>query len=180
MKTLLITVLLIICLLYSCSEDKTSIEYNCENFTITVPEYMIKSQGRTEDSFAEFVIDTTKNTKDILNVVIYKDDIKSYGKGKATLSTYYKFVADDILDKTLESGSLNAPKEIKINGLPAMIFEITGSYHENKQNYEYLFVSVVIESPDNFYEITTWTLFESSEKYKSTMEDIMFSFKLVE
>ena len=58
MKTLLITGSLITCLLYSCSEDKKAIEYNCEDFTITIPEYMIKSQGRTEDSFAEFVTRT--------------------------------------------------------------------------------------------------------------------------
>ncbi len=171
-----LTVLLLTLLLINSCNTGNQNRYTFDDFSIEVPSYMKKETGRNIDAVAEFIVDTLKNNKHMLDVAVYTDDFVYKNNEKLTLKQYYDFVANNILSETLESGSLSSATNTNICGNKAMIFEITGKYKKDNYSADYFFMSAVIETEKCYYEITTWTPLEFKQELSPVMKNIILSF----
>ncbi|HBS87234.1 MAG: hypothetical protein A2W91_03370 [Bacteroidetes bacterium GWF2_38_335] len=166
--------------LLSCTEEEKKKELQtikADNFSIDLPQFMVKRTKPTTDTVFEYEIDSNYNSEDELYLAVYKDAKTESGQDNYTLEEYYKFVADDLLDVTLAFGSLKNISTDDINQLHAKIFEIEGSYETGRKSLDFYFMTAVIEGKDYFYEVSVWTRIGTKEKYKLTMENILKSFR---
>ncbi|GAB4293329.1 MAG: hypothetical protein Kow0068_18440 [Marinilabiliales bacterium] len=155
---------IVVLFIVSCAEDEYYL-YEKENFSISIPKNMEYVENSLEKTFACFKI-SDENDPSGLKISVYRD-LKHQGERDFELNDYYKFVADNILDKTLVSGSLNPPIKTTINEKNAMTFEITGKYKYEDELYDMFLKSVIIETDKYFYEIT----FSLEKKYKDMYID---------
>ncbi|HBS87924.1 MAG: hypothetical protein A2W91_10595 [Bacteroidetes bacterium GWF2_38_335] len=162
--------------LIACSETKKEeqkINVNGGDFTLTLPEYMKKSENISSEGKAEYMY---KNENSYLFCVVYKDSKKDYKTG-FKLADYYTYIANDILNNYLDYGTLKPEKEIKINGKNALQFELNGILMHSPGDQNSFFIVTVVESENAFYEIRTWCDYQSKSKFQLDMIEIAKSFK---
>jgi hypothetical protein len=147
------------------------------DISLKIPAYLEEAKRSCTNCISQFESDSASENP-ALWLVLYKNQKKSEPYKDYSLNDYYKLVADDLLSNNLESGSLQTPENKKINGLDALIFEVSGRSAVDKNNGTYHFKSAVIEGRNYFYEITGWTNDTTAVNYQQTMKEIFDSFQV--
>jgi hypothetical protein len=90
----------------------------------------------------------------------------------ATLEDFVDAVRKDIPEQIDES-VLTPPTSTKIGGYDAREFEVSGTVSKIKAKYFY----AVVETPQNFYQVISWTLPSNYDKNKEELLTAIHSFK---
>jgi hypothetical protein len=104
-------------------------------------------------------------------VVIIRENRLDFGK-MANLSMVTNAIQDN-LKKTLTNPVLTTPVNVNINGYPAQQFEASGEYQNIKAKYLY----GVVETPQNYYQIITWSLASRFDENRPRLLEVINSFK---
>lgn len=86
------------------------------------------------------------------------------------------FITDIVrgnLQKISSDAVLSEPIAVKINGYNARQFEASATVEKMKAKYIY----AVIETPQNYYQVMTWTLASRYDKGRGTLVNVINSFK---
>lgn len=75
--------------------------------------------------------------------------------------------------KRIEGAQFTEPVPTTINGHPAMQYEVRGTI----QNVNLAYLNTVVETPDNYHQILTWTLQSKFDANKPTLAEVAQSFK---
>jgi hypothetical protein len=176
MKRCVLCAMLLMLFLYSCNISRDGFsEIGNNHFTLLVPDNFIQPSDPQEDA----IIHLCEDSADFLNglsVVVYKDSINKEDK-ESTLYSYYNYVANNILDETLESGNLETPKDTVVNGLNALIFKTCGISNLSGISQNVCFFTGVFNGKHHFYEVTVWCTESKIPKYFKTIKKIIGSFK---
>ncbi len=78
--------------------------------------------------------------------------------------------------KTINDVVITEVKTVKVNGYDANQFEITGTVDKVKARWLY----TLIEAPNNFHQIVTWSLQSKFEQNRETFMEVINSFKELE
>lgn len=174
--SVLYATLLILLIYASCNLSRDGFsEIGNNNFTLLVPDNFIQPSDSQEDAMLHLCEDSAEFLNG-LSVVVYKDSINGEDK-ESTLYSYYNYVANNILDETLESGNLETPKDTIINGLNGLIFKTCGVSNQNGISQNVCFFTGVFKGNFNFYEVTVWCTESNVSKYYKTIKKIIGSFK---
>jgi hypothetical protein len=175
MSRILSSALLIVFFCTSCVKNSTKLsEIGNDDFTILLPANFIQPSDPQEGS----VLHLCEDTSDFLNglsVVVYKDSRVDDGD-TTDIYSYYNFVANNILDETLESGNLETPKDTVINGLKSLLFKNCGISGQIDSTGNVCFYSGVYEGRKDFYEVTVWCKETETGKYANHIKQILGSF----
>ena len=162
--------------LMSCSVNSDSfLETGNNEFSISVPANLIQPLETQEGS----VLNLIEDTSDYLNglsVVVYEDSIYENFE-LISIYDYYNFVANNILDETLEAGNLETPKDTVINGYKSLLFKICGLYNRDSSNQNVCFYTGIYQGTKKFYEITVWCSENNKQNYLPAVNKILGSFK---
>lgn len=79
------------------------------------------------------------------------------------------------LRKSLTNAEISPVSSTTIGGFPAKQFDAGGTVSGLKAKYLY----AVVESPNNFYQIMTWTLYDRYDRNKAILQEVINSFKEV-
>jgi len=161
--------------LTSCSESKEVETITIKNkFTVQLPEYLSETQDLHQGASLQY-----QNALKEFYVVIIDEPKQEYFDIAATTTD---FSADfdgyhDILKTGLEGDiaeiKITPTKDLQINGLKAKTFSLTGDIEGIPVYYEVAY----LDGKERFYQIVTWTLETSKDKYKEPMQKIINSFK---
>ncbi len=163
-------------ILFSCSVKKDSfLETGNNEFSISVPENLIQPLEVQEGSVMNLIEDTSDYLNG-LSVVVYDDSI--YENFEST-SIYdcYNFIANNILDETLDGGNLETPKDTIINGYKSLLFTICGLYNRDSSNQNVCFYTGIYQGTNKFYEVTVWCSENNKQNYLPSINKILSSFK---
>ena len=106
-----------------------------------------------------------------LFVIIIRESKEDFGK-KVDLNFVTEAIRDN-LKKVLTDAVLSEPVSATVNGYPAQEFEATGEVQNIKLKYQY----AVIETPQNYYQIITWTRSSRFDENLPQLMEIINSFK---
>lgn len=176
MKRTFFTIIISAFIICSCSKNTDNfLETGNNEFSILVPSNLIQPNEIQEGS----VLNLIEDTSDYLNglsVVVYDDSIVENFE-TTSIYDYYNFVANNILDETLEGGNLNTPKDSLVNGYKSLFFTICGVYNRDSSNQNVCFYSGIYEGKKKFYEVTVWCSENNKQKYLPAIKKILGSFK---
>jgi hypothetical protein len=167
--------ILFICILSSCNLSNNFSEIGNDCFVLSVPKYLQQPSDPQEGA----IIHLSEDTSDFLHglsVVVYSDNIIDESDTN-TLYSYYNFVANNLLDETLESGNLETPKDTVINGLKSLIFVTCGSVNQDDSIQNVCFYTGIYQGKKKFYEVTIWCKQLNKVKYTKEIKQILVSFK---
>lgn len=173
LPSLIIFSLLFVC---SCTVDHDNfLETGNNEFSISVPDNLIQPTEIQEGS----VLNLIEDTSDYLNglsVVVYDDSIYENFE-KTSIYDYYNFVANNILDETLEGGNLETPKDTIVNGYKSLFFTICGLYNRDSSNQNVCFYSGIFQGKSKYFEVTVWCSETNKQNYLPKINKILGSFK---
>ena len=176
MTKLLILVIISSLFLYSCSVNTDSfLETGNNEFSILVPGNLIQPNEIQEGSILNLIEDTSDYLNG-LSVVVYEDSIYENFE-TISIYDYYNFVANNLLDETLESGNLETPRDTVVNGYKSLFFTICGLYNRDISNQNVCFYSGIFEGKNKFFEVTVWCSENNKQKYLPSINKILGSFK---
>jgi hypothetical protein len=132
-------------------------------FSITVPEYLFRSQGIDSQAVLQY-----KNEKENILLLVYE----KMGAPNQELTTFFKNTASGLVEKT-DHGSLMKYYPDKIDSHYAMVGHIRGRVHETDVFYKI----AIIRSGKFFYEILIGTTGNTKSIYAEDMEKIISGFK---
>lgn len=169
-------VLLFSFLIISCSNNKNKFfKTGNNNFTIEVPSNLIQPSEIQDGSLVNLVEDTT----DILNglsIVVYSDSVIEEGDS-TSISDYANYIAENILDETLNSNYTFEPKDTIINNYNCKIFKINGSYNNDNFNKTVCYYCCIYKGKDNYYNVTIMCSEDKLPIYLPVINKIFNSFK---
>ena len=151
------------------------LETGNNEFSISVPKNLVQPIEIQEGSILNLIEDTSDYLNG-LSVVVYDDSIYENFE-TTTLYDYYNFVANNILDVTLEGGNLQTPKDTIINGYKSLLFTICGLYNRDSSNQNVCFYSGIFQGHKKYYEVTVWCSEINKENYLPAINKILGSFK---
>ena len=177
MKKYLLFALLFLMVISSCVKNPGQLsEIGNNDFSIMLPADFIQPSDPQEGSILHLCEDTSDFLSG-LSVVVYKDNRVEDGD-TTDIYSYYNFVANNILDETLDSGNLETPKDTTINGLKSLLFKTCGLSNQNDSSNNVCFYTGVYEGKTDFYEVTVWCKESDSGKFLNEINQILSSFKL--
>jgi hypothetical protein len=135
-------------------------------FQLTVP-----GNWRTETVMNDVAtLQASNRFSELYTVVIResKEDIS-----EAVDLDYYTEIVRGNLQKAATDVVMAEPVAVSINGYNARQFEASATVQNVKAKYIY----AVLETPQGFYQIITWTLTSRYEKGKETLINVINSFK---
>ena len=91
-----------------------------------------------------------------------------------TLDKYYSLVTEQ-LKTQIKNGEITDTKDVTVNGCKGKTFILKGEVNNIKITYLY----ALIDSPNYYSQVLTWSLSSSFEKNKTTLSDIINTFKEV-
>lgn len=171
-----IIALCLLTFIFSCgSSDEVETVTVDHKYSLELPSFLSKGTGLHDDAslqyqnvFKEFYIvvidEPKKGFIDVLKDTEYSPDLQGY----------YDVLTGG-LEETIENINFEPVKDVQINGLKAKTFSITGTIAEKKLDIFYKIA--YIEGKDSFYQIVTWTIKDSKDKYAPQMDKIIRSFK---
>lgn len=167
--------ILLIFFFSSCNISNDFSEIGNDCFVLSVPKYLQQPSDPQEGA----IIHLSEDTSDFLNglsVVVYSDNIIDESDTN-TLYSYYNFVANNLLDETLESGSLETPRDTVINNLKSLLFVTCGNSNEEDSIRDVCFFTGLYQGKKKFYEVTVWCIQANKAKYSNEIKRILHSFK---
>ena len=163
-------------LIISCVRNSDTLtEIGNDNFSILVPGNFNQPTNIQQGSVLHLCEDTSDFLKG-LSVVVYKDSKLEEGD-TTDIYSYYNFVANNILDETLESGNLETPTDTVVNGYNCLLFKTCGVSNEKDSVVPVCFYTGVYEGKTFFYEVTLWCTQSNIPLYSLKIKEILSSFK---
>ncbi len=135
---------------------------------ITVP-----GTWRTDNSLNEQATLQASNRSGELYVAVIRESKGDYGK-TANLDFLTNLLREH-MRKTVSDSVLTEPIAVTIGGYPAKQFEVSGEVENIKVSYLYS----VVDTPQNFYQVITWTLTSRMENNRPKLLEVINSFKEV-
>ncbi|MBN8702612.1 MAG: hypothetical protein J0M08_06080 [Bacteroidetes bacterium] len=166
-----ILLLIIISALCACTTPIKYSDVKVNNqFSIHVPDFM----QPTNEIHQKAALQYQNLEKEFYLLVINesKEQMKAYDLDY-DLDSYYKNIVSTPFTEQLKNGKVSMPGRMDIHGKKALISEITG----NINNADIYYKLTVIESPEHFYQVVTWTKAENKEKMSLVMDSVIQSFK---
>lgn len=161
-------------LLVSCDSNKVETVTVKNKYSLELPEFLSEARDlhdkaslQYQNAFKEFyvvVIDEPK--QEFLEVAEGTTDFTPDFNG-------YHQILRSSLEETIKESEFTPTKDVRINGLKAKTFSLTGKVEEIPIFYDIAY----IEGKDTFYQVVIWTLKSSKEKFKEPMDKILSSFK---
>jgi len=175
MKIIFFT-LLFSSIIISCSNNKYKFfKTGNNNFTIDVPSNLIQPSEIEDGSLINLVEDTA----DILNglsIVIYNDSIIEEGDS-TSISDYSNYIAENILDETLNSNFIFEPKDTIINNYNCKVFKINGSYNNDLSNKTVCYYCCIYKGKFNYYNVTIMCSEDKLTSYMPVINKVFNSFE---
>lgn len=106
-------------------------------------------------------------------IVVIRESKKDFG-GNANLSMVTGVIRDN-LKKTLTNAIFTEPSQVTIDGNQAQQFEASGEFQNIKAKYLY----AVVETPQNYYQLITWSLAAKFDENRPRLLEVINSFKEV-
>jgi hypothetical protein len=176
MSKIYLLIIFSIFFIYSCSvKTDNFLETGNTEFSILIPENLIQPNEIQEGSILNLIEDTSDYLNG-LSVVVYEDSIKE-NLETISIYDYYNFVANNLLDETLEAGNLVTPIDTIVNGYKSLFFTICGLYNRDSSNQNVCFYSGIFEGKNKFFEVTVWCSENNKQKYLTSINKILGSFK---
>ena len=145
------------------------------------PKVLSSDDGKTQISVpSSWTVDKELNTAANIQasnrlgeqyVVVISESKASFGQ-KIDFDYVTKFIQDDMLKK-MTNGQILGQTDATVGGFPAKLFEATGEISNVKVKYLY----ALVNAPQNFHQIITWTLQDRYDDNKSKLQDVINSFK---
>jgi hypothetical protein len=170
--------LLLVAVVAACSNIQKSVEQATPPKTIT-----------SKDGKAQLSVPSTWREDVTLNPVASLQAANTIGEMYVAVITEGKedFSKDMTLDKfaslaqqqqgqRIESANFTTPVRTTINGYPAVQYEVNGTI----QNVNLAYLNTIVETPNNFHQILTWTLKSKFDANKPTLQQVAQSFKEVQ
>lgn len=104
-------------------------------------------------------------------IVVIRESRQDFGKA-VNLDLVTNAVRDN-LRKTLSDPVFSDPVSANVNGYPAKQFEISGEAQNIKAKYLY----AIVETPQNYYQIITWSLVSRFDENRPQLLEVINSFK---
>lgn len=104
-------------------------------------------------------------------VVIIRESRQDFGNA-VNLPMVTNVIRDN-LKKTLTNAVFTESLNVSINGYPAQEFEAAGEFENIKAKYLY----GVVETPQNYYQIITWSLASRFDENRPRLLEVINSFK---
>ncbi len=139
------------------------------NCRITIPASWI-----SDSLGADGAVLQASNRLSELYVVVIPDSKADFGKNAGI--DYIKDLVQKGMSSKLSEASFSESIPTKVGEFEARQFEVTGQMEKIRVNY----LISVIDTPQNYYQIITWTLPSRYDRNKDTMQDVINSFKLQE
>ncbi|MFC6097154.1 hypothetical protein ACFPVY_10915 [Flavobacterium qiangtangense] len=161
--------------LFSCSESKEVETVTIKNkFTIELPDYLSEARDLHQDASLQY-----QNALREFYVVVIDEPKQEFFDIASTTSDFpadfngYHDILKGGLEDEIAKVDITPTKDLQINGLKAKTFSLTGDIEGTPVYYEVAY----LEGKERFYQIVTWTLETSKDKYKDPMQKIINSFK---
>lgn len=150
------------------------------DFSISIPEYMKETDQLHDDAVLQYmniyketyIVILEESKEEFIRV--YKD-LEEYNDSILIIRNY-ALVQKNFLKENIKVKEQTELQSLKINGMDAEMTELQGMVEGMPVEAAYLMA--LIEGRDNIYFIMTWTLKDKFEKYKSTFEEMIKSFKI--
>lgn len=91
---------------------------------------------------------------------------------KMTLENFTELIQQNA-KSVIADAVVSEPRSLTINGYPAKQFEVGGSIENIKAKWIY----TLVDAPNNYHQILTWTLASRYEQNKPVLLDVINSFK---
>lgn len=160
--------------LLSCTESKEVETVTVKDkYTLQLPDYLTEAKDLHPDASLQY----QNALKEFYVVVI--DEQKQGFYDAASLTDYtadftgYHDILKDGMEEEIGNVKITPTKDTQVNGLKAKTFSLTGDIEGIPVYYEIGY----LEGKDRFYQVVTWTLESSKDKYKEPMQKIISSFK---
>lgn len=161
-------------LMLSCTSDKTETVTVKNKYSVELPSFLSEAKGlhdmaslQYQNAFKEFYIVIIDEPKEE-----FANAAKATTEFTPDFNGYYQILRGS-LKASIKNGVFTDTKDTQINGLKAKTFTLTGKADEIPVFYDIAYV----EGNDRFYQIVTWTIESSKEKFKEPMDKIIASFK---
>jgi hypothetical protein len=118
---------------------------------------------------AEIEVGNGRNEQYLAVLTESKED---FDTSEVDLQTYAGYLVDNI-ESAVEDSAIMGKKELTINGLPALQYELTGSIDGLKAVYWL----TAVDGSENYYQIIAWTLASKKEDNRKVLTDATNSFK---
>lgn len=176
-----IFLLLVLTVLFGCNGEKsfkfkTVISKNI--YSLEVPDFMTESKILHEEAslqyqnlFREFYMVVIDEPIEEFNALIEMEAFlaESY---TPNLTGYANLLIDN-MESAVDDSEVSEVQDIKINGLPARYFQLTGTV----EGIDIFYQIAYLQGKEKYYQLVVWTEQKSKEKYAPAMEKIIMSFK---
>lgn len=141
---------------------------------LSVPDYMKRTSGLNDDACLEF----QNPVKEVYTIVIQdsKEDLKLSDITYDGIEEFYEVVFKDFgVGENYSNRKLGTPKKKTIGNYNFFYNECT--LRDKELELDLYYVMGLVETPNSFYQVMSWTLLENKEKFKKDFENIIFTLK---
>lgn len=144
-------------------------------YSLSIPAFLTKANNLNEDASLEYqhawkefyviVIDEAKQEiHDVLEEYELTDEYENNIEG------YSELVLDGIIE-SLEDPSHTDLLDVTINKMPAKLTTVKGTV----EGMEIFYAIGIYEGVDTYYQVITWTLHSRRDRYKTRMNQILYT-----
>ena len=170
----------LILLLASCDAMVKKVEVVTDNkFKLQLPDYLADVKGDLND---EAQLQYMNGLREVYFVALYepKSEFDNYieigvfeGDESDSQLDIYADLLNEMTEESSENYKLKQRIDTVINGNSAIVC------HQTKKvdGIDTYFVTAFVQGVSDYYQIYSWTLLERKDRYKSQLEEMIFSFQ---
>lgn len=170
----------LIILLASCDAMVKKVEVVTDNkFKLQLPDYLADVKGDLND---EAQLQYMNGLREVYFVALYepKSEFDNYieigvfeGDDSDSPLDIYADLLNEMTEESSENYKLKQRIDTVINGNSAIVC------HQTKKvdGIDTYFVTAFVQGVSDYYQIYSWTLLERKDRYKSQLEEMIFSFQ---
>ena len=140
------------------------------SFNISIPDYMSRTIGLNESATVQY----KNEVKEVYSFVIEdaKEELKLAELNFSSIAEFYdSFIKDFAKDeKERELSKSIISKKGNTNFIEADL-----SYFDAESQIRIYYLVGVVETPNSYYKVISWTLAESKDKFKEDFRKILYS-----
>ncbi|WP_130734068.1 hypothetical protein [Flavobacterium sp. J27] len=164
-------------ILISCGSFENFETIGVNNFSLDLPTYLSKTTNLNNSASLQY-----QNVFKELYIIAIDEDKNELGKAlhnngldKIYSNDFNGYV--DLLKIGLENDiemENETVKDTLINGLQTKLIKFEGKV----ETYNVFYAVAYVNGVDNYYQIMSWTLLDKKEEYETTIDKMIFSFKV--
>jgi len=141
---------------------------------LSVPEYMSRTSGLNDDACLEF----QNAVKEVYTIVIQddKESLKLAELSYDGIEEFYDIIFKELgVGENYQNRKVGTPKKRTIGNYKYIINEC--SLRDKELEVDLYYVMGIVETPNSFYQVMSWTLSENKVKFKKEFENIVYTLK---